>query len=98
MRLKEARIKKGFKQKDIADLLNISQAQVSRAEKGLSTLDSNQIVLICKKLDITSDYLLGLIDDDDFNAYKDFTKEEVKQIKKTLQTSADYLKNLIEKE
>lgn len=64
MKLKEIREKKGLSQNKIAKILKIDQSQISRYETGYLKLNSDQIKEICKTLEISADYLLGLIDDD----------------------------------
>lgn len=59
LKLKELRIKKGFYQRDIANILKVSEATVSRYENELRMLDQNQIVKLCLALEVTPDELLG---------------------------------------
>lgn len=60
MKLKELRIKKGLTQKEIADILDITHATVSRIENEVNVMNSTQIIKLCKALDIRADQLLGL--------------------------------------
>ena len=59
-RLKEIMAEKGLKQKDIAEMLNIEQANISFwiNNKKLPSLDT--FYNLCKILDESADYLLGL--------------------------------------
>jgi len=59
-RLKESRRIKGLTQKEVAQLLFMTQQQYSRFENGVFELDYQQIVFLCKLYDISSDYLFGL--------------------------------------
>lgn len=61
-RLKESRKIKKLTQKQVADLLRMTQQQYSRFENGVFQLNYEQIIFLCKLLDISSDYLLGLSD------------------------------------
>lgn len=61
-RLKEARKSLGYTQAEIAQLLNMTQQQYSRFENGKFELNYAQIIFLCKKYDISADYLLGLTD------------------------------------
>ena len=61
-RLKEARKSLGYTQAKIAQLLNMTQQQYSRFENGKFELNYAQIIFLCKKYDISADYLLGLTD------------------------------------
>ncbi len=59
-RLKEARVAAGYTQAQIANELQMTQQQYSRFENGVFELNYAQIVFLCKKYDISADYLLGL--------------------------------------
>ncbi|MBN2376396.1 MAG: helix-turn-helix transcriptional regulator [Sedimentisphaerales bacterium] len=50
--LRELRIKKGFRQKDLADLLGVPQSFVSKYEVGERRLDILEIRTICNVLGI----------------------------------------------
>lgn len=60
MLLRKIRKEKNITQKEIADLLEITQQQVSRIEKGLSDLNSKQIIKLCKYLNVSADELLEI--------------------------------------
>ncbi|MBQ9790561.1 MAG: helix-turn-helix transcriptional regulator [Clostridia bacterium] len=51
--LKEARILKGLTQKEIAAEFRFTQQQYSRFESGVSELNYEQILALCKRFDIT---------------------------------------------
>lgn len=51
--LKEARITNAMTQKEVAQSLNMSQQQYSRFENGKYELNYQQIVALCKLLNIT---------------------------------------------
>lgn len=55
-----AREQKEKSQKDIANILNTTQQQISLYETGQREMKASQIITLCKALNITSDYLLGL--------------------------------------
>jgi transcriptional regulator with XRE-family HTH domain len=57
-RLKEARQKKGLKQKDMAEKLGISRAGYSRLENGYVELTTKNLLRIAEILDISMDWLL----------------------------------------
>ena len=61
-RLKEARKAAGFTQSLIATELHMTQQQYSRFENGVFELNYQQLIFLCKKYDISADYLLGLTD------------------------------------
>ena len=55
-----AREQKEKNQEDIANILNTTQQQISLYETGKREMKASQIITLCKALNITSDYLLGL--------------------------------------
>lgn len=59
-RLKQARLEKGLTQTEIATKLGIPQQNYQRYETGKFDLKMSSIVNICKALDISADWLLGL--------------------------------------
>ena len=59
-RLKQARLNKGYTQVEIASKLGIPQQTWQRYETGKFDLKMSSIYNICKALDISSDWLLGL--------------------------------------
>lgn len=104
MYLKQIRKKKGITQKEIAELLNISQQQVSNIEKGLSELSSKQIIKLCNYLNVTADELLGLkpINEQVNEINKKYNtilnKNELYEIKNTLENISIYIDSLLKKE
>lgn len=63
--LKKIRKEKQFTQEQLADLLEVTQKQVSRLEREENPLNSKQIIKLCNALNCSADYLLGLIDIED---------------------------------
>ncbi len=61
-RLKEVRVMKNMRQKDVCNILNMKQSQYSRYESGEDEMKIGTLIEICRALDISSDYLLGLSD------------------------------------
>lgn len=59
-RLKEVRIMRGLKQKDVCNILGMKQSQYSRYESGEDEMKIGTLIEICQALDISADYLLGL--------------------------------------
>lgn len=51
---------KNITQKEIAELLGIKQQQYARYEKGINLMPITMLPKICKILNISSDYILGL--------------------------------------
>lgn len=76
MKLKEIRIKRGLKQKDIARILNVQQGAISKYENGTVLLTQDQIIKLSIALEVTPDELLDFKE-----AYKSYT-EYLKSLKK----------------
>ena len=64
-RLKQARLNKNITQVELAKLLGITQTSYQRMETGKHDLKMSTIYTICKTLDISSDWLLGLAEDNE---------------------------------
>ena len=58
--LKTARKAKGFTQKQIAEKMLMTQQQYSRFENGVFELNYEQILKLCKLLDITPNDLFSI--------------------------------------
>lgn len=69
-RLRQARVTKKLSQKELAELLDMDQAHISRAENGERGLTAEQLRMAAKILDVTSDYLLGVDLSDRQAAYR----------------------------
>lgn len=61
LRISKARSEAGYtSQYKFGKALNINQATINRWENGTNTPDTEQIIKIAKKLNVSTDYLLGL--------------------------------------
>ncbi|AMA72738.1 hypothetical protein ACH33_07650 [Aneurinibacillus sp. XH2] len=58
-RIKEQRQKLKWTQKELAEKVNVSSQVISNWERGYTTPNSDDVALLSKALDISSDYLLG---------------------------------------
>ncbi len=58
--IKELREDKDLRQQDIADILNITQQQYSKIEKGISDIKTDQLIKLSLFYNVSSDYILGL--------------------------------------
>jgi len=58
-RFAELRTDNDVKQKDLAELLNVSVSAVSHYEKGLNTPDLNNLILLADYFHVSLDYLVG---------------------------------------
>ena len=61
-RLKEVRLLRNLRQKDVCERLNMKQSQYSRYESGEDEMKIGTLIEICQALNISSDYLLGFSD------------------------------------
>lgn len=61
-RLKEIRLLKNMKQKDVCEILNMKQSQYSRYESGEDEMKIGTLIEICKALNVSADYILELSD------------------------------------
>ncbi len=61
-RIREVRKEKGISQTKIAKKIGMEQTQYSRYERGENEIKVNVLIEICKALNVSSDYILGLSD------------------------------------
>jgi transcriptional regulator with XRE-family HTH domain len=61
-RLREVRLEKGLRQKDVADALGLTLRAICNYEAGTREPSLQILVKLCKYLDVPSDYLLGITD------------------------------------
>lgn len=54
------RDRKNITQKEMASMLGIKQQQYARYEKGINIMPVTYLPKICKILNVSSDYILGL--------------------------------------
>ena len=60
MNLREARLKKGYTHREIADLLNISRSAYTKYETEVNNLDAKTIIKLSQILEVSTDYLLDV--------------------------------------
>lgn len=63
-RLQEIRRDHKETQQQLADYLHVSLGAVRTWERNISSPDHDTLVKICRKYDVSADYLLGLINED----------------------------------
>lgn len=68
--IKEKRIEKNFSQKELADLLYVSESAVSKWERGVTYPDITLITDICRVLDITEHELIDSSHDEEYRKIK----------------------------
>lgn len=61
-RLKECRLKRGLQQEELARLLKTNASTMSRIENGKKQPDPEMIIMIAELFNVSTDYLLGLVD------------------------------------
>ena len=59
-RLKELRIENNISQNELAEMCNVQQSCISKWERGATLPDAEMIVVVCKALHVSADYLLGM--------------------------------------
>ena len=62
IKLKELRTEKNLSQKELAELLNVSQRSISNWENGEREPNFEMLVAIAQFFEVTTDYLLGISD------------------------------------
>ena len=62
-RLKDLRIDNDYLQKDIANVLNISQQYYSKYELGSFTIPTEHLITLAKFYNVSIDYIVGLTDE-----------------------------------
>ena len=68
-RLREKREERGMTQNQLAKELNTVRQNLSRWELGQFEPSQDEIIEICKLLEVTADYLLGLEDENGIKTY-----------------------------
>mgnify|MGYP001363524932 CR=1 FL=1 len=63
-RIKELRIKKGINQNQLSQLLGVTKSMVSAYETGIRLPSLANIINLSKPFNVTTDYLLGLENDE----------------------------------
>lgn len=61
--LRKTRKSKGLTQKEVCEKLQMKQSQYSRYESGEDEMKIGTLIEICKVLEVSSDYILGLTKD-----------------------------------
>lgn len=90
-RLKEIRQKRGITQEALAKSVSISPSSISLYERGIREPNLNMLISIAKALDVSTDYLLGLTNNE-FRISSELKDLSFEDIKKILQTFIDKIK------
>ncbi len=60
--LKELRIDRDLKQKDLAEVLKIDESYYGKYERGRNLIPINHLKTLCEFYNVSADYILGLPD------------------------------------
>lgn len=63
IRLRELRLEKGIRLKDVAEAMGVTLRTISNYEAGIREPSLDMLVKLCKFFEVSSDYLLGLSDE-----------------------------------
>lgn len=92
--IKNARLKKGYTQSQLADLLNVSNKTISKWETGICLPDVSVYLELCKILDISiNEFLAG--EDIPKETIEQKAEENIIQITKDNKNKQKYLKKII---
>lgn len=61
-RLRELRTENKISIEKLSELTGIGSASISRWENNLADIRSDQLIILAKYFDVSTDYLLGLVD------------------------------------
>ena len=81
--IKEKRISKNYSQKDLAELLFVTESAISKWERGVTYPDITLISDICKVLDVSEKELIQSSDDSEYRKIKS-NSDKFNKIKKAL--------------
>ncbi len=78
-RLRQVRESRGYTQDELAIRLNLGQSQLNKYENNKSDPTPEVIVRLAKELNVTADWLLGLVDEPNENVrLPDLSAQELK--------------------
>ena len=63
LRLKEIRIKNGLTKRDVARIIGITTVKYFLYENKILKIHANELIIICKHFNVSSNFLLGLSDE-----------------------------------
>jgi len=63
LRLKEIRIKNGLTKRDVAKIIGITTVKYFLYENKILKIHANELIIICKHINVSSNFLLGLSDE-----------------------------------
>lgn len=80
-RIKQARLKKEYSQKELGEIINVSKVSICGYETGTRTPNLDKFVELVSALDVTPEYLLGL----DINVVEDKTDYVIKMAREDIE-------------
>ncbi|MGY3779298.1 helix-turn-helix domain-containing protein [Isobaculum melis] len=89
-KLKELRNKKNLTQKELAQLLNVSQQTIGSWEVGRAEPNNETLILLSEIFNVSTDYLLGKKND---KQYWELTEKEEKDVGKQIDKILDGMEN-----
>ena len=66
-RLRDLREDNDYKQSDIAKILNMTQQQYSKIEKGIPEITADRLIVLAKLYNVSLDYIVELTDNREIN-------------------------------
>jgi len=93
-RILRLREEKEMKQKELADLVGITEASLSRYENNKRIPNGEIISKIASALGVTTDYLLGLTDNEGLNTEINIPKEYTDKYKVTSRDKKQYIESM----
>lgn len=94
-RIKKTRLEKGYSQKELGKLINVSKVSICGYESGTRTPTIDKFINLINALDVTPEYLLGLdisVIEDKTNYAIKMAKEDIEIIKELKKTPELYNK------
>ena len=64
MRLKKVRIYTDLKQREVAEILNITRSSISKYENGINLALTSYIIGFCKYFHVSADFVTGKIEEE----------------------------------
>ena len=58
--IKQARLEKGYTQEELADKIGVSTSFIGHIERGSRKLSVETLYALCKALDTSADFLMGI--------------------------------------